>query len=232
MTCLMASQLTGSGTTSVEYSGGLVEKSPSLFVMSRSYRSTLPETTRDRICQLIGAMPGLTSREIAKRLGLDKRQLNQYLYYEGRASGGLYVRNWRWYHSGSIQRTLFPNQVQQSRSTVEPPGLNLDSARSARNQQLNSQKLCGILGSMNELDAIRQIRRLDRVAIEKAFSEEEYPSLTDVLKIELVQRLEELKSDAALQNKQKPAGLHPLVTFLLILVAIPIVIKILEYLSS
>lgn len=85
---------------------------------------------------------------------------------------------------------------------------------------------------MNELDAIRQIRRLDRVAIEKAFSEEEYPSLTDVLKIELVQRLEELKSDAALQNKQKPAGLHPLVTFLLILLAIPIVIKILDLLSS
>lgn len=85
---------------------------------------------------------------------------------------------------------------------------------------------------MNELDAIRQIRRLDRLAIEKAFSEEEYSTLPDVLKIELVQRLEELKSDASLQNKQKPAGLHPLVTFLLILVAIPIVIKILEYLSS
>ena len=232
MTCLMASQLTGSGTTSVEYSGSLVEKSPSLFVMSRSYRSTLPETTRDRICQLIGAMPGLTSREIAKRLGLDKQQLNQFLWYEGKANRGLFVRNWRWHHSGSIQSTLFPNQVQQSRSTVEPSGLNLDSARPARNQQLNSQKLCGILGSMNELGAIRQIRRLDRVAIEKAFSEEEYPSLTDVLKIELVQRLEDLKTDAALQNKQKPAGLHHLVTFLLILVAIPIVIKILEYLSS
>ena len=85
---------------------------------------------------------------------------------------------------------------------------------------------------MNELGAIRQIRRLDRVAIEKAFSEEEYPSLTDMLKIELVQRLEELKSDAALQNKLKPAGLQHLVTFLLILVAIPIVIKILEYLSN
>lgn len=229
MTCLLASQLTGSGTTSAEYSGGLVEKSLSLLVMSRS---TLPETTRDRICQLIAAMPGLKSREIANRLGLDRRQLNQYLYYEGRASGGLYVRNWRWYHSGSIQRTLFPNQVQQSRSTVEPPGLNLDTARSAKNQQLNSQKLCGILGSMNELDAIRQIRRLDRLAIEKAFSEEEYSSLPDVLKIELVQRLEELKSEATLQNKQKPAGLHPLVTFLLILVAIPIVIKIIDLLSN
>jgi hypothetical protein len=83
---------------------------------------------------------------------------------------------------------------------------------------------------MNELGAIRQIRRLDRVAIEKDFSEEEYPSLTDMLKIELVQRLEELKSDAELQNKLKPAGLHPLAMFALILVAIPIVIKILDLL--
>lgn len=85
---------------------------------------------------------------------------------------------------------------------------------------------------MNELDAIRQIRRLDRVAIEKAFSEEEYPSLTDVLKIELAQRLEEIKSDAALQNRQKPAGLHPLAIFALILVSIPIVIKIFNHLSK
>lgn len=85
---------------------------------------------------------------------------------------------------------------------------------------------------MNELDAIRQIRRLDRLAIEKAFSEEEYSSLPDVLKIELVQRLEELKSDASLQNKQKPEGLHPLVTFALMLVAIPIAIKIVDLLSN
>lgn len=205
---------------------------PSLFVMSRSYCSTLPETTKDRIHQLVAAMPGLKSREIANRLGIDKRQLNQYLWHEGRSNRGLFVRNWRWYQSGSTQRTLFPNQVQQSRATVERPGLNLDSASHSINQQLNSQKLCGILGSMNELDAIRQIRRLDRVAIEKAFSEEEYSSLADVLKIELVQRLEELKNDAALQNKLKPAGLQPLVTFLLILVAIPIVIKILEYPSN
>jgi hypothetical protein len=200
--------------------------------MSRSYRFTFPETTRDRICQLIGAMPGLTSREIANQLGLDKRQLNQFLWYEGKANRGLFVRNWRWYHSGSNQRTLFPNQPRQSRSTVESRGLPLDLARNAENQHLNSQKLCGILASMNELDAIRQIRRLDRVAVEKAFSEEEYSSLPDVLMIELLQRLEELKNDATLQNKQKPAGLHPLVTSLLIIVAVPIAIKIIDLLSN
>jgi hypothetical protein len=200
--------------------------------MSRSYRSTLPETIKVQVCQLITAMPGMKSREIASRLGLDRRQLNQFLWYEGKVNRGLFVRNWRWYHSGSTQRPLFPNQFQQSRSAVEPPGLNVDSARPARSQQLNSQQLCGILGAMNELDAIRQIRRLDRLAIEKAFSEEEYPSLPDVLKIELVQRLEELKTDATLQNKQKPAGLHPLVSFMLILAAIPIVIKIIDLLSN
>lgn len=200
--------------------------------MSHSYRSTLSETTRDQVCQLIGAMPGLTSRQIANRRGLDKRQLNQFLWYEGKANRGLFVRNWHWYHSGSTQPTLFPNQLRQSMSTVEPAGLPFDSASPARNQQLNSQSLCGILGSMNELDAIRQIRRLDRVAIEKAFSEEEYPSLTDVLKIELAQRLEEIKSDAALQNRQKPAGLLPLAIFALILVSIPIVIKIFNHLSK
>jgi len=200
--------------------------------MSRSYRSTLPETTKVRICQLIAAMPGLKSREIANRLGLDRRQLNQFLWYEGKVNRGLVVRNWRWHHSGSTQRTLFPNQFQQRGATVEPPVLNVDSVSPARTQQLNSQRLCGILGSMNELDAIRQIRRLDRLAIEKAFSEEEYPSLPDVLKIELVQRLEELKSEAELRSKQNHSGLHALVTFILILVSVPIVIKILDYLSS
>jgi hypothetical protein len=83
---------------------------------------------------------------------------------------------------------------------------------------------------MDELEAIRQIRRLDKVAIEKAFSEEEYSGLPDVLKIELVQRLEQLTNEA-LQGQRSSTSLHPLLTFSLVAVGITILVKVLTLLS-
>ena len=84
---------------------------------------------------------------------------------------------------------------------------------------------------MNELEAIRQIRRLDMVAIEKAFSEEEYSSLPDVLKIELVQRLEQLKNEA-LAGSRGSAPLNPLVGFGLLVVGVAILVKLIDFLSK
>ncbi len=88
--------------------------------------------------------------------------------------------------------------------------------------------MCGILAGMNELSAIRQIRRLDRVAIEKSFSEDEYSSLTDVLKIELIQRLEELKHESSGGERIKIASGKFLAVGALILVVIVALIVILD----
>ena len=63
--------------------------SQTLIVTSRTYRSTLPETTRVRICRLIRDKPGLKSREIASLIGIDRRELNRFLWYEGKVSRGL-----------------------------------------------------------------------------------------------------------------------------------------------
>jgi len=182
---------------------------------NRYYYTKLPESTKTRVCQLIAAMPGLKSREIANRLGINKRELNRFLHNEGKEVWGLYEINWRWYCSGDGQLPL--------------PALPIETVKY---KSLQPQTICGILMAMGQLEAIRQIRRLDRIAIEKAFSEEEYSSLPDVLKIELVQRLEQLKSDAAVASRRGTPSLHPLVTFALIVAAIPVLIKLMALLSK
>jgi hypothetical protein len=188
--------------------------SQTLIVTSRTYRSTLPETTRVRICRLIRDKPGLKSREIASLVGIDRRELNRFLWYEGKVSRGLYVRNWRWYDSRAVQPPI-PPQVQSPAGTGIMP----------------SRALCGVLSGMDELEAIRQIRRLDKLAIEKAFSEEEYSGLPDVLKIELVQRLEELKNEV-IPSQQSSTSLHPLLSIGLLAVGIAILVKLLALLSK
>jgi hypothetical protein len=193
---------------------GPVTGSQTLIVMSRTYRATLPETTRVRICRLIRDKPGLKSREIASLIGIDRRELNRFLWYEGKVTRGLYVRNWRWYDSGAVQ-PLIPPQLQ------DPAGSGLTP----------SHTVCGVLSNMNELEAIRQIRRLDQVAIEKAFSEEEYSGLPDVLKIELVQRLEQLKKDA-MQGRKSSASFHPLLSFGLLAAGMVLLVKLLALLSK
>jgi hypothetical protein len=201
-------------------------------VTSRHYYSTLPEATKIRICQLIEAMAGLKSREIANRLGIDKRELNKFLWKEGKEIWGLYERNWRWYRSAHVQPHLPMPPHKTDEPKDGPLGGCLGSSTPNGDQLLQPQTVCGILMAMGQLEAIRQIRRLDRLAIEKAFSEEEYLSIPDVLKIELVQRLEQLKSEAVGESKRPGASHHPLVTLALIAAAIPIVIKLLDLLSK
>jgi hypothetical protein len=188
--------------------------STTLIVTSRTYRPTLPEKTRAEICNLINNKPGLKSREIAGLVCVDQRELNRFLWYEGKVSRGLYVRNWRWYHSGTVQPPIPGPLPGTSNSAIAAP-----------------RTVCGVLSGMDELTAIRQIRRMDLLAVEKAHSEDDYSGLPDVLKIELVQRLEQLKAEAPLDQRSS-ASFHPLLSFGLMVVGIAILVKVLEMLSK
>jgi hypothetical protein len=199
-----------------------------LIQMSRNYLPSLTEATRIRICHLVEAMPGLKSREIARRLGIDRRELNRFLHYEGRINRGLYVRNWRWYSSGIHQPDLLQGPTSLGSRSVERSRGGASSANPEVDLPITRRTMCGILAGMNELSAIRQIRRLDRVAIEKSFSEDEYSSLTDVLKIELIQRLEELKHESSGGERIKIASGKFLAVGALILVVIVALIVILD----
>lgn len=183
-------------------------------VTSRTYRSTLPETTRLRICKLIRDKPGLKSREIASLIGIDKRELNRFLWYEGKVSLGLYVRNWRWYNSGAVQLPIPTRAIGPAGPPIPP-----------------SRKVCGVLLGLDELEAIRQIRTLDKLAVEKAFSEDEYSELPEVLKVELAKRLERLKDEDPL-GQQNSASVHPLLSFSLLAAGIAILVKVLALLSK
>jgi hypothetical protein len=175
-------------------------------------------------------MPGLKSREIARRLGIDdRRELNRFLHYEGKAYRGLFVRNWRWYHSGVDQPDLHPSAATNpGTSIVDNFGVGSAAFDPSGSQSMASRTLCGVLRTMNELDAIRQIRRLDQLAIEKAFSEDEYTSLADLLKIELIQRLEELRKSPTYESTSQVSPAKGLIFFVLIVLAIAVLVAILD----
>jgi hypothetical protein len=173
------------------------------------------------VCELISAAPGQTARQIANQTGIDKRSLNQFLYYEGKSIRGLYVRNWRWYHSGAIQIPL--------PSFTEEPTTSLTTKRNAEPSPPPTT-ICEVLLTITEINAIREIKRMDRLAVEKAFSEEHYPSLPDVLQIELIQRLHELNKN--LQTPQNPKTQSPILIPLIIVGSIAILIKIISTFSK
>ena len=58
------------------------------------------QSTVDRILRLISEQPGLTGRQIAKRLGLRKDHVNSWLYSEGKQKYGLHQKDWAWGHAG------------------------------------------------------------------------------------------------------------------------------------
>lgn len=158
---------------------------------------------KDMVCNVVQNRPGLTSREISRQLGIDRRETNRFLYGEGLQRRSLIVKNWRWHPSDYTQ----PPLAFGGRSNVDANSENgqLLAVRLA-NSEPSSRSLCGVLKSMAELAAIREIRRLDLLAIEKAFSETEYAELSDALQIELVRRLEELKQSEARKQPQRSTG--------------------------
>ncbi len=58
------------------------------------------QSTVDRILRLISEQPGLTGRQIAKRLGLRKDHVNSWLYSEGKRKYGLQQKDWAWGQAG------------------------------------------------------------------------------------------------------------------------------------
>jgi len=188
------------------------------------HKSSLIEPQKNQVCDLIANMPGLKSREIALRTALNRTELNRFLWGEGKDSRGLYERNWRWYHSGVETRSLF---------TANPRGNEPQTIQTGGAQVAPVRGICAILASISEIEAIRQIRRLDTLAIDKAFSEEEYAILPEILQIELVRRLEELKTDSTSpQDHGKSGGLRLSASIPLAIAAIAIAIKLINTLAK
>lgn len=198
---------------------------------SRDYTSSLSKPIKDRVCEVVYNRPGLTAREIAKRLGIDRREMNRFLDGEGLQRRSLIVKAWRWYPSDYVQPPLSFHD-QPSKDTNGEPGRLL--AVHLATSEASPRTLCGVLKGMDELGAIREIRRLDLLAIEKAFSEAEYAELSEALQIELVQRLEEIKQLEARKPPQRSGG-NRLIRWLVIGVAlyggVILVLKILHVLS-
>ena len=190
----------------------------------RIHKSTLTESQKNQVCDLIANMPGLKSREIALRTVLNRTELNRFLWGEGKDSWGLYERNWRWHHSGVETRPLFAANLRGNESQAIQTG---------GAQRAPVRGICAILASISEIEAIRQIRRLDTLAVDKAFSEEEYAMLPEALQIELVRRLEELKANSASpQERSKSGGLPLSVSIPLAITAIAIAIKLISTLAK
>lgn len=139
--------------------------------------SSLTHFNKLKIRDLIARREGLTSRQIANRLGLERVEVNRFLYGEGKQTFGFVQRNWKWYLGGYTQPPLGIPQA-------EPTDANTPIVSAPP-----TRTICGTLLTLNELSAILQIRRLDLLAVEKAFSEDEYPDLPDALKMELARRL-------------------------------------------
>lgn len=199
---------------------------------SRGYTSNLSEPMKDRVCSVVQNRPGLTSREISQHLGIDKRETNRFLYGEGLQRRSLIVKNRRWYLSDYIQQPLGFGGLSNVDANSENGKL-LDGGPAS--SESSPRTLCGVLKSMDELAAIREIRRLDLLAVEKAFSETEYAELSEALQIELVRRLEELKQSEARKQPQRSTG-NLLMRWMVIGVAlyggITLILKILYVLSK
>jgi len=169
-------------------------------------------------------MSGLKSREIALRTALNRTELNRFLWGEGKDSRGLYERNWRWHHSGVETTSLFSADTSIN---------GLPPIKTGGAQVTPGRGICAILVSISEIEAIRQIRRLDMLAIEKALSEEEYAILPEVLQIELIRRLEEQKTaSVSPQSKGRPGGLPLFASIPLAIAAIAIAIKLISTLAK
>ena len=59
--------------------------------------STYSDQTKERIVNFVRQNPGLKGREIAERLGLDRRRVNGFLYGQGKRTHNLIVEDYCWY---------------------------------------------------------------------------------------------------------------------------------------
>lgn len=102
------------------------------------YPSKLTKQQKQAAYELIKKHPGLKSRDIAERIGLDRSELNRFLWGEGVNVLGLCNQRWRWHYSGEVTPTIPGLDLShEARDTAEPepPQPNNPSAP-ARSEQL------------------------------------------------------------------------------------------------
>ena len=156
----------------------------------RQYTSSLSEATKIKACELIHAQPGLKARQIAVKLGVERKELNRFLYSEGMQSRSIIVRNWRWYPSGYVQGTLWGQPGSDTPSGIEP---------------LVAPSLCAALARIAERDAIEAIGRLDGPTIDQAVREPQFMDLVLPVQKELLQQ-KELRQPIRRQEPVNPEG--------------------------
>jgi hypothetical protein len=156
----------------------------------RQYTSSLSEATKTKACKLIHDQPGLTARQIAVKLGADKKEMSRFLYSEGMQSRSIIVRNWRWYPSDYVQDSLWGQPASDTPSSTEPPV---------------APGLCAALARMTERDAIEAIGRLDGPTIDQAVREPQFMDLVLPVQKELLQQ-QELRQPIRRQEPVSPEG--------------------------
>ncbi|MFN9610694.1 MAG: hypothetical protein ACK546_00850 [bacterium] len=180
-----------------------IESASSMKPIDRSRQSSSPLTPDQEraVVALVQRRPGLTGRQIASELNLEKGSVNSFLYGEGQQKNGLVVRDWHWYleehlegksapsarpeHTSHRQKTSGELPLEASLRTVElasPPRLRTVVSQPA------APGICRLLLQIPEARALKQISRMDVEAIDRAFGEEDYPGLGEHLQIALVNR--------------------------------------------
>ena len=96
------------------------------------YPSKLSAQQKQAAYELIKKHPGLKSRDIAERIGLDRSELNRFLWGEGVNVLGLYNQRWRWHYSGEVTPTIPGLDLShEARVNAEPEDLSLEISRLA-----------------------------------------------------------------------------------------------------
>ncbi|MCS5699105.1 hypothetical protein NZK32_08645 [Cyanobium sp. FGCU-52] len=152
------------------------------------------------VVELVQRRPGLTGREIASELNLEKRRVNAFLYDEGRKKYGLDERNWRWSARGqsenpapALQRlgTAAHSLESKSEPHLEDSMRKVDLAKVPRLRVVSepaSRGICKVLLQIPEARALKQISRMEIDAIDRACGEDDYPCLGENLQIALANR--------------------------------------------
>jgi hypothetical protein len=183
----------------------------------RSQQSSDPLTSEQEqaVVALVQRRPGLTGREIASELNLEKGSVNSFLYGEGQEKNGLVVRDWHWSARGpseKVVRSLVRHDTStRPRETRAEPSMEdslrmVDLASTPRLRTAVSDPaaigICKVLLQIPEPRALKQISRMEVEAIDRACGEDDYPCLGENLQIALANRR------ASLVEKQEQTRLR------------------------
>lgn len=167
---------------------------------SQQSSGSLTAAQKSSIVALVRRRPGLTGRQIAAELDLDKGRVNSFLYGEGKERLGLIVRHWHWSAPELTRATSTSAQRPQPTPILEgttEPSLQ-DSLRTFQfsgtprlatpASEPAAPGICRVLLQLPEARALRQIDRMEVEAIDRACAEDDYPDLGEDLQIALATR--------------------------------------------